>query len=222
MAAAVALWPPWCPAPGAATHNTQQSANMIGDKPMLLKVEDIIVFTIYQLCNGTMRRQRVVSVFACCVGCHWPILAGKLLRWPIPVPLTVVSTWQNQGGQWWEFAIIGGRSHVGGVLWGCLRVIYCSTYVGIIFRSRNLNIFDEHHQNHGNYDHYVSAVPSISPWRLCPRPPDPGESWRSQLSPCVISLGVHTDFHRPGDKRHFPPNFFWIHFYQNSPPWQIT
>ncbi len=161
---------------------------------MLLNVEDIIVFTIYQLCNGTMHRQRIVSVFACCLGCHWPVLAGKKLRWPIPVPLTVVSPWQNQGGQWWEFAIIGGRSHVGGVLWGCLRVIYCSTYVGIIFRSWNLNIFDEHLQNHGNYDHYVSAVPNISPWRLCPRLPAPGESWRSQLSPCVISLGVRTDF----------------------------
>ena len=28
--------------------------------------------------------------------------------------------------------------------------------------------------------------------------------------------------YRPGDKRHFPPNFFWIPFYQNSPPWQST
>jgi hypothetical protein len=68
------------PGPGAAAHNTQQSANMIGDKPMLLNVEDIIVFTIYQLCNGTMHRQRIVSVFACCLGCHWPVLAGKKLR----------------------------------------------------------------------------------------------------------------------------------------------
>jgi len=29
------------------------------------------------------------------------------------------------------------RSHVGGVFWGCLRVIYRSTYVGISDRSLN-------------------------------------------------------------------------------------
>jgi hypothetical protein len=45
MAAAVALRPPWFLAPGAAAHNNQPT--MIGDKSMLLKVEDIIIFTIY-------------------------------------------------------------------------------------------------------------------------------------------------------------------------------
>jgi hypothetical protein len=44
MAAAIALRPPWFPAPGAAA---QQSTNMIVDKSMLLKVEDLIVFSIY-------------------------------------------------------------------------------------------------------------------------------------------------------------------------------
>jgi hypothetical protein len=33
--------------PRPQRHLTQQSTNMIGDKSMLLKVEDIIVFTIY-------------------------------------------------------------------------------------------------------------------------------------------------------------------------------
>jgi hypothetical protein len=33
--------------------------------------------------------------------------------------------------------MVGGGSHVGGVFWGCLRVIYCSTYVGISERSLN-------------------------------------------------------------------------------------
>ena len=44
MAPAVALRPPWFPAPGAAAHN--KSTNMIVDKCMLLKVKDLIVFTI--------------------------------------------------------------------------------------------------------------------------------------------------------------------------------
>ncbi len=42
MVAAIALWPPWCPA-----RRTQQSANMMRNKSMSLKLEDIIVFTIY-------------------------------------------------------------------------------------------------------------------------------------------------------------------------------
>ncbi len=75
MVAAVALQPPWFPAPGAAAHNNQPT----GDKSMLLKVEDIIVFTIYYLCNGTTRRPRVVSVFACCGGCHQLISAREKL-----------------------------------------------------------------------------------------------------------------------------------------------
>jgi hypothetical protein len=44
MVAAVALRPPWFPAPGAAAHNNQP---MIVDKSMLLKVEDLIDFTFY-------------------------------------------------------------------------------------------------------------------------------------------------------------------------------
>ncbi len=82
-----------------------------------------------------MHRWRIVSMFACCGGCHWPISAGEKLWWPIPVPLAVISARRNRGGQWWEFAIVGGGSHVGGVFWGYLRVIYPSTYVGIVFRS---------------------------------------------------------------------------------------
>ena len=30
---------------------------------------------------------------------------------------------------------MGGGSHVGGVFWGCLKVINPSTYIGIVFRS---------------------------------------------------------------------------------------
>jgi len=52
---------------------------MIVDKSLLLKVEDLIVFTIYLLCNGTTHRRRVVSVFAFCGGCHWPISAREKL-----------------------------------------------------------------------------------------------------------------------------------------------
>jgi hypothetical protein len=33
--------------PSPQRRRTQQSTNMIGDKSMLLKVEDVIVFTIY-------------------------------------------------------------------------------------------------------------------------------------------------------------------------------
>jgi hypothetical protein len=33
------------------------------------------------------------------------------------------------------FAIVGSGSHVGGVFWGYSRVIYRSTYVGIVIRS---------------------------------------------------------------------------------------
>jgi hypothetical protein len=50
---------------------------MMRDKSMSFKLDNIIVITIYQLCKGTMRRRRVVSMFACCGGCHWPILAGE-------------------------------------------------------------------------------------------------------------------------------------------------
>jgi hypothetical protein len=53
---------------------------MMRDKSMSFKLDNIIVITIYQLCKGTMRRRRVVSMFACCGGCHWPILAGEKFR----------------------------------------------------------------------------------------------------------------------------------------------
>ena len=80
--------------------------------------------------------RRILSVFAWCSGCLWPIFGQrKVAVTHIPVPLTVASAWRNRGGQWWEFAIISGGSHVGSDFWGCLRVIYCSTYVGIVFRS---------------------------------------------------------------------------------------
>ena len=145
-----------------------------------------------------MHRRRIVSVFACCDGCQWPILAREKLRWPIPVLLTVVSAWRNRGGQWWEFVIVGGGSHVGGVFWGCLRVIYCSTYVGSVFRSL---IF-------GTAIFLMSTSKTIettittSMRYLIFHPEDsvrdpqtlvPLESWESQLSLCVISLGGHTD-----------------------------
>jgi hypothetical protein len=66
--------------PRPRRRRTQQSANMISDKSVLFKVEDIIVFTFYLLCKGMTRRQCVVSMFACCDGCYWPILAGEKLR----------------------------------------------------------------------------------------------------------------------------------------------
>jgi hypothetical protein len=47
MAAAIAPWPPWCPPPGTAAYNIL--ANMLCNKSMLLKLEKIIVFTIYYL-----------------------------------------------------------------------------------------------------------------------------------------------------------------------------
>ncbi len=47
MAAAIALWPPWCSPP--QHRRIQQLANMLRDKSMLLKLENIIVFTIYEL-----------------------------------------------------------------------------------------------------------------------------------------------------------------------------
>ncbi len=35
----------------------------------------------------------VLCMFACCGGCHWPILAREKLWWPIPLHLTAVFTW---------------------------------------------------------------------------------------------------------------------------------
>jgi hypothetical protein len=45
MADAVALRPPWCPPP--QRRHTQQSANMMRDKSMSFKLDNIIVITIY-------------------------------------------------------------------------------------------------------------------------------------------------------------------------------
>ncbi len=140
------------------------------------------------------RRQRVVSMFACCGGCHWPILAGEKLRWPIPVPLAVVSAWRNRGGLWWEFAIVGGGSHVGGVFWGYSRVIYCSTYVGIVFRSLifETSIFlrstsktiETKITTSVRYLIFHNEDSVRNPQTLVPL-----ESWRPQLFLCAISLG---------------------------------
>jgi hypothetical protein len=47
MAAAVALWPMAAMVPRPRRRRTQQSANMMRNKSMSLKLEDIIVFTIY-------------------------------------------------------------------------------------------------------------------------------------------------------------------------------
>ena len=55
----------------------------------------------------------------------------------ISVPLTVVSPWQNRGGQWWEVAIVFDGSHVRGVLSGVLRVIYRSLYVWLFDFGQN-------------------------------------------------------------------------------------
>jgi hypothetical protein len=46
MVAAVALWPMAAMVPRPRRRRTQQSANMMRDKSMSLKLEDIIVFTI--------------------------------------------------------------------------------------------------------------------------------------------------------------------------------
>jgi hypothetical protein len=150
--------------------------------------------------ESSTRRWRVVSVFACCGGCHWLILAREKLRWPIPVLLTVISAWRNRGGQWWEFASVGGRSHVGGDFWGCLRVIYCSTYVGIVFRSLifGTSIFLMSTSKTKTIETTItmSVMYLIFNHEYSVRDPQtlvPLESWRSQLSSCVISLGGHSD-----------------------------
>ncbi len=48
-----------------------------------------------------------------------------------------LSAWRNREGQWWEVAIVGGRCHGEGVFGVCFEgdLFYCSTYVGIVFRS---------------------------------------------------------------------------------------
>jgi hypothetical protein len=47
MAVAIAKWPPWCPSPSTAAYNISQHA--LRDKSMLLKQENIIIFTKYLL-----------------------------------------------------------------------------------------------------------------------------------------------------------------------------
>ncbi len=38
------------------------------------------------------------------------------------------------------------------------------------------------------------------------------------LIPTMNQLVAHFDYHRPGDKKHFPPNFFWIPFLSKLAP----
>ncbi len=134
-------------------------------------------------------------MFACCGGCYWPISPREKLRWPIPVPLTVISDRRNRGGKWWEFAIVGGGSHVGVVFWGYLRVIYRSTCVGIVSRSL---IFET--------SIYWTSTSKIRKSKIStsarhlifhhqdsvrdPQTPVPLESWDSQLSQCDINFVV--------------------------------
>ena len=61
-------------------RRTQQSANMLRDKSMLLKLENIIVYTINKLFKDTAHRRRVMPVFDGCGSCRWTILADKTLR----------------------------------------------------------------------------------------------------------------------------------------------
>ena len=77
----------------------RQSPNMIRDKSMSLKLDNIIVYTINKLFKDTAHRRRVMPVFDGCGSCRWTILADKTLRRPISVPLTVVSARRNRGGQ---------------------------------------------------------------------------------------------------------------------------
>ena len=116
-------------------------------------------------------------MFACCGGCHWPILAKEKLRRPIPVPLTVVSAPAEPGRTVMGVCYCWRRKPC----WGCFLGVFKGDLSYHIRRNCfkipyfwNLNMFDEHPQNHRNYDHYTSAVPNISPRRLCPQPQDPG------------------------------------------------
>ena len=122
-----------------------------------------------------MHRQCIVSVFACCDGCQWPILAREKLRWPIPVPLTVVSAWRNWGGQWWEFAIVGGGSHVGGVFWGCLSLFLEGPRIYFIITISQTLQLDEKRSVHN------------SPRRLRRWPIEP--STRRKLKVSATSMG---------------------------------
>jgi hypothetical protein len=65
MAAAIALRPPWCLPPGTTTN---QLANMLRDKTMSLKLENIIVFTMHLL---AILRHNDLSMHHACVfaGC---------------------------------------------------------------------------------------------------------------------------------------------------------
>ena len=128
MAAAVGF-PPLAPPRTTST-------NMIGDKSMLLKVEDIIVL----LFISYVMARRVVDASCLCL----PVAAAA-------------------SGQFWHEK-------------------NCGDYIGIFLYplfSKILNIFDEHLQNQIKYDLNVSASPNISPWRLCPRPPDHNR-WKAE------------------------------------------
>ena len=57
-------------------RRTQQSVNMMRDKSVSLKLEDVI----FLLFISYVKALRVVSMFACCGGCQCPILASKTLR----------------------------------------------------------------------------------------------------------------------------------------------
>ena len=69
--------------PPSRRRRTQQSANMLRDKSMSLKLDNIIVFTIYLAIKGMARRRRhrrKVPVFGCCNGRRWPTWAGGQCR----------------------------------------------------------------------------------------------------------------------------------------------
>ena len=70
MVAAIILRQPWCPTPGAKT-------NMLRDKSMLLKIENIFAITVYILFNGTVHCRQHTPTMAAAVGlrlpwCHTP------------------------------------------------------------------------------------------------------------------------------------------------------
>ena len=86
--------------PPPRRRRTQQSANMLRDKSMSLKLDNIIVFTIYLAIKGMARCRRhchEVPVFGCCNGRRWPTWAGGKCRRLFTGSLAVVSAWQNQG-----------------------------------------------------------------------------------------------------------------------------
>ena len=65
------------------------------------------------------------------------MLVKTKMQHPIPVPLIVDFKKGRQGGHGWHGVVFVGRSHGEGLFEDVLRVIYRSTYVGIVFRSLN-------------------------------------------------------------------------------------